>query len=105
VLVLGAVVVGALRASSVASFLVAVVASQLLSPVLWDHYAMLLLLPVAWLLDRGRWWAALIPLATSIVVVPITPPAAYPVLFWIALLAVLWLGIRDRTTGGMPRTA
>ena len=35
------------------SYLVAVVASQLLSPILWDHYAMLLLLPVAWLLDRG----------------------------------------------------
>ena len=29
------------------------IASQLLSPVLWDHYAMLLLLPVAYLL-RGR---------------------------------------------------
>ena len=28
------------------------IASQLLSPVLWDHYAMLLLLPVAYLLGR-----------------------------------------------------
>ena len=33
-------------------YLVAVVASQLLSPILWDHYAMLLLLPVAYLLRR-----------------------------------------------------
>ncbi len=38
----------------VASFLVAVVASQLVSPVLWDHYAMLLLLPVAWLRAPGQ---------------------------------------------------
>ena len=37
-------------ATAEASYLVAVVASQLLSPVLWDHYALLLLLPVAWLL-------------------------------------------------------
>ena len=37
-------------------------ASQLLSPVLWDHYAMLLLLPVAWLIDRGQWWAVRVPL-------------------------------------------
>ena len=40
-----------------ASYLVAVIASQLISPILWDHYAMLLLLPVAYLLSAGRWWA------------------------------------------------
>jgi hypothetical protein len=40
----------------------AIVASQLLTPLLWDHYAMLLLLPTAWLLQRGRTWAAVIPL-------------------------------------------
>ena len=51
--------VAALRLPAAPSYLVAVIASQLLSPILWDHYAMLLLLPVAWLLDRGRWWAAL----------------------------------------------
>ena len=49
---------------AVPSYLVAVVASQLLSPILWDHYAIVLLLPVAWLIDRGWTWAALIPLAT-----------------------------------------
>jgi hypothetical protein len=37
------------------------VASQLLSSPLRDHYAVLLLLPVAWLVSRGRTWAALIP--------------------------------------------
>ena len=49
---LGAVVVAARWATAEASYLVAVIASQLLSPVLWDHYAMLLLLPVAYLLRR-----------------------------------------------------
>ena len=91
-----AVVVAALRAKADASLLVAVVASQLLSPVLWDHYAMLLLLPVAWLLERRRWWAAAIPLVTSAVTLFVDLPAAiYPVVFWIALIAVLWTGLRE----------
>ena len=32
-----------------ASFMVAVVATQLISPLLWDHYAIVLLAPAAWL--------------------------------------------------------
>ena len=40
-------------ATAEASYLVAVIASQLVSPILWDHYAMLLLLPVAYLCARG----------------------------------------------------
>jgi hypothetical protein len=48
-------------ASPVASLQVTIVVSQLLSAPLRDHYAVLLLLPVAWLLARGRYWAALIP--------------------------------------------
>ena len=34
-----------LRRDAATGFIVGVVASQLLSPLLWDHYAMLLLLP------------------------------------------------------------
>jgi hypothetical protein len=84
------------RGSSVASFLAVVIASQFLSPVLWDHYALLLLLPVAWLLDRGQWWAALIPLLTStpLLLVGVGPPIAYPVAFWAALLGVAFEGVR-----------
>ena len=88
-----------LRASAVASYLAVVVASQFVSPVLWDHYALVLLLPVAWLLARGRWWAALIPLATStpLLFVPIPGGAwIYPIVFWAALIAVTWEGLRDR---------
>ena len=53
VIVLIVVVSPQCRATAEASYLVAVTASQLLSPVLWDHYAMLLLLPVAYLLSIG----------------------------------------------------
>jgi Glycosyltransferase family 87 len=96
-LVVIAVVVAIARTSADASFLVTVVASQLLSPVLWDHYAMLLLLPVAWLLERRQWWAVAIPLVTSAVTLFVNLPAGiYPVVFWIALVAVLGTGLRER---------
>jgi alpha-1,2-mannosyltransferase len=75
-----------------ASYLVAVIASQLISPILWDHYAMLLLLPVAYLLSAGRWWALAIPLVTAWPLLGITPPLAYPVVFWITLVATLVVG-------------
>jgi len=96
VLVLGAVVVAARMATAEASYLVAVIASQLLSPVLWDHYAMLLLLPVAYLCAAGRWWAILIPLATATPLVAIAPPVVYPACFFVALGATLGVGIRAR---------
>ena len=79
-----------------ASYLVAVIASQLLSPVLWDHYAMLLLLPVAYLCAAGRWWALLIPLVTATPLVGITPPIAYPLGFYVVLGATVAVGIRAR---------
>jgi len=86
--VLGVTVWAALRRPAEVGYMTAVTASQLLSPVLWDHYAMLLLLPVAWLLERRQWWAVLIPLATAtpVVLLGIVPAAVYPVLFWLGLL-------------------
>jgi alpha-1,2-mannosyltransferase len=90
---LGAVVVAALRLPAGASYLVAVVASQLLSPVLWDHYAMLLLLPVAYLLERRQWWALTIPLITSVLVLPLgQPPILYPVAFWLTIAGLFLAG-------------
>jgi hypothetical protein len=84
------------RATPVAGYLAVVIASQFVSPVLWSHYALLLLLPVAWLVDRGYLWAVLIPLATSTVITQITPAIAYPVTFWVTLLAVAWAGLQAR---------
>ncbi len=88
-LVVAAIAWAAIRRPAVPSYLAVVVASQLLSPVLWDHYAMLLLLPVAYLLSAGRWWALAIPLATAWPLVGITPPVVYPVAFWVTLVGLL----------------
>ena len=81
-----------LRGSAVASYLAVATASQFLSPVLWDHYALVLLLPTAWLLDRGRLWAAAIPVATStpLLLTEVGIPVLYPISFWAALLALTW---------------
>jgi hypothetical protein len=88
VAVLAVTVWAAVRSPAEVGYLTAATASQLLSPLLWDHYAMLLLLPVAWLLERRRWWAALIPLATAtpIVLLGIVPAAIYPILFGAGLV-------------------
>jgi hypothetical protein len=96
------VVVAAIRlATDEASYLVTVVASQLVSPILWDHYALILLLPVAYLLSAGRWWAALIPLATAWPLIGITPPIVYPAMFWLTLVATFLVGHAARD----PRTS
>jgi hypothetical protein len=88
------VVLAALRLPAVPSYLAAVIASQLLSPVLWDHYAVMLLLPVAWLLARGRWWAVLFVLATPVLGFDLLPAAVYPAAMWGCLATVLVVGAR-----------
>lgn len=90
------VVYGGVRLRAEAGYLVAVIASQLLSPILWDHYAVLLLIPVAWLLARGRWWAAIVPLATSVPLIGVIPPVVVPAAFWVTLVAVLAEGRAER---------
>ena len=79
--------VAALRLEAESSYVVAVVATQLVSPLLWDHYAVILLLPTAWLLTRRQWWGVAIPLATSLPLLPIAPAAIYPAAFIVSLLA------------------
>ena len=88
------VVIGARRLSLAAGFLMAVVATQLVSPLLWDHYAIVLLLPTAWLVAHGARWAVVIPLATSLPLLWLVPGAIYPIVFWVALLGPLL--VRDR---------
>lgn len=84
---LAAVVIAARRLTADASYVVAVVATQLISPLLWDHYAIVLLLPTAWLLARGAGWALAVPLATSLPLVPFVPAAIYPIVFGVMLVA------------------
>jgi hypothetical protein len=83
------------------SYLVALIASQLLSPILWDHYALVLLLPVAWLVDRGWTWAVVIPLTTCLPLVGVTPAVAYPLSFAVTLVAVLVAGMGERRQPGI----
>lgn len=97
-----AILIASVRlATDEASYLMTVVASQLVSPILWDHYAMLLLLPVAFLLSAGRWWAAVIPLATAWPLIGLTPPLTYPVVFWATLVVTFLVGHAARD----PRTS
>ncbi|HEX7951131.1 MAG TPA: glycosyltransferase family 87 protein [Candidatus Limnocylindrales bacterium] len=84
------------RGTGEASYLAVVTASQAISPILWDHYALMLLLPVAWLLQRRLWWAALIPLATSLPLIEVTPRVFYPITYAITLLLIAWQGTGSR---------
>ena len=70
-----------LRRDREVGFMVTATASLLLSPLMWDHYLAMLLLPAAFLASRGHRWALLLPLASWL------PADLYP---FIALAAV-WL--------------
>jgi glycosyl transferase family 87 len=83
------------RGTHEASYLAIVTASQAISPILWDHYALMLLLPVAWLLQRRIWWAALIPLMTSLPLIEVTPRAAYPLSYAVTLALIAWQATRS----------
>ncbi len=84
---------------------VTAVASVLVSPIVWAHYAVILLLPVALLLERRQWWAAALPVVTWLPVVVTWLPldALYPVVFSIGLLAPLVVGEQlRRSPGAVP---
>jgi hypothetical protein len=90
-IVVGLVVLFVLwKGSNEASYLAVVTASQAISPILWDHYALMLLLPTAWLLQRRVWVAALIPLATALPLLEVTPRVAYPLSYAAMLALIVW---------------
>lgn len=82
------VVVWALRGTAEAGYLVAVVASQVISPIVWAHYSLILLLPVAWLIERRQWWAAIVPISHAWVLFPFVPNEIHPIGFYLVLLAI-----------------
>jgi hypothetical protein len=86
------------------AIVVTAVASVLVSPIVWAHYAVILLLPVALLLERRQWWAAALPVVTWLPV-----DAIYPVVFAIGLLAPLAVGEQMRRSSsvapGLPSGA
>ncbi len=58
----GAAMLFSLRRDRELSYVVTVMATLLVAPLLWDHYLTMLLLPAAFLASRGRTWALLLPL-------------------------------------------
>lgn len=60
-LAIGAMIVS-LRHDRDLSFMVTISATLLLAPLLWDHYLASLLLPAAFLAQRGRTWGLALPL-------------------------------------------
>ena len=63
-----------LRYDRETSFMVTIGATLLLAPLLWDHYLSMLLLPAAFLAQRGRWWGLGLPLLAWL------PPEVLPLL-------------------------
>ena len=98
VAVLLVVVVASRRCTSDASLLVTAVASQVVSPVMWDHYAVVLFLPIAWLLARRQWWALLIGIGLNAMLILVIPPVFYIASMDVVMLALLWVG-RARPEG------
>jgi hypothetical protein len=57
-----AIVYAARRRDADVALVVSIVATLVLTPFIHSHYLVLLLLPTALLVDRGWWWALLLPL-------------------------------------------
>jgi alpha-1,2-mannosyltransferase len=97
--------------SPAAGLLATFLASQLLSSPIRDHYAALLLLPVAWLLARGRTWAIVFPIAGWASLFADSGPGSWiaaatvPVAFFACLAVVLVEGIADRREAGPRHSA
>lgn len=74
VLALGAIALST-RRDRATGYMVTAAASLLLAPLMWDHYLAMLMLPAAFLFERGRRWAIVLPLL-SWVPTPFTPLVA-----------------------------
>ncbi len=87
--VLLAVVVAAARwLPGDAAILVAAVASQMVSPVMWDHYALVVFLPIAWLLARRQWWALIVGVALNATFILLVSPMLYVVAMDVVIAGV-----------------
>jgi len=91
----GAIVLSVRRDAEV-GFMVTLGASLLLTPMLWDHYLVTLLLPAAFLADRVRPVFILLPLLAWL------PGIAVP--FVVLAATVLPFVAADRRPGGLART-
>ena len=92
-----------LRRDRELSYVVTLMATLLVSPLLWDHYLTNLLVPAAFLAARGRWWGLALPLlcwapTLLVALVPSTRPVAEALLAPIAVAGVLLPFLAPRVT-------
>jgi hypothetical protein len=81
------------------SFMVTIGATLLLAPLLWDHYLAILILPAAFLAQRGRVWGYALPLLGWL------PQGALPLLAIAATLApflAIWPARAEPVTKDRP---
>jgi hypothetical protein len=97
VAMLGLVVVAARWMPKVPGYLLVVTISQIVSPIVWTHYALALLLPVAWLLERRQWWILIVPLSHLWLLIAIVPEQVYTVPYYVVIAALFVVGWRERT--------
>ncbi|MFO7532979.1 MAG: glycosyltransferase family 87 protein [Candidatus Limnocylindrales bacterium] len=77
-----------LRRDAEVGYMITLGASYLLTPLLWDHYLAMLVLPASFVAARGRPWALALPLLSWL------PAVLLP--FVLILAALLPLAARDR---------
>jgi len=90
-----------LRRDRDVGFVMTVMASLLLAPLLWVHYLVALLLPAALLAARGHPWAVLLPLLGWLPEAFL--PLAVVVGTFLPLVAPSPLGARPTTVAAVPR--
>jgi len=88
VILLAVVVAAARWLPGDASILVAATASQMVSPVMWDHYALVVFLPLAWLLARRQWWALIVGVGLNATFVLLVSPMLYAVAMDVVIAGV-----------------
>jgi hypothetical protein len=96
VAMLGLVVVAARWLPKVPGYLLVVTIGQILSPIVWTHYALALLLPVAWLLERRQWWILVVPLSHLWLLIAIVPEQVYTLPYYVVIVALIVVGWRER---------
>jgi hypothetical protein len=77
-------------------FLLVVTVSQIVSPIVWTHYALALLLPVAWLLERRQWWILIVPLSHLWLLIASVPEQVYTGCYYVVIVALLVVGVREQ---------
>jgi hypothetical protein len=96
-----------LRRDRELSLVVTLGGTLLLSPLLWDHYLVSLLIPAAFLASRGRTWGLLIPVAAWLPwvgVFPLLALAGVLLPFLAPAPADAQPGARESATTGNGRT-